>query len=383
MRVQQLSEKRFIRERGRKLAIETCYLDKDSIRDCGEGVGIIVRRHTGGKHSVASFLIDAWCRGIYDCFYATRLEDDEYEHFLDRMLHGPAQHPEEVPYEELHNWVFGAVEFAAEAGIEPHEDFAVCKYLLEDDEDERIPIIQYPFGVDGKHHLVSSDPAELSYYIPIMREHLGEGNFSWGVNPFGAPFAGQDDAEVEPEYFKESDAVCRLTLRIELAHVKPLVWRKVEVPSNMTLRAFHDVIQCVMDWYDLHLHAFRKGIDDIDETEEDRLTLGDFLRNKGDWIAYEYDFGDGWVHRISVLKDPVPSEDLSIRILGGKNAAPPEDCGGPWIYSDYLALRAAGDKKRLRMEIPDWKERFGPDRDPAYFDLEEIQYALDDCFGQE
>lgn len=66
---QQLSPERFIRERGRSIPLEKCYLDLESIKECGEGQVVIVRQHTGGKRTIGAFLIDAWCRGVRDAFY--------------------------------------------------------------------------------------------------------------------------------------------------------------------------------------------------------------------------------------------------------------------------------------------------------------------------
>ena len=110
---------------------------------------------------------------------------------MDRLLGNPVQHLEEVPYEVLHNWVFGALEYAAEAGLAPHKDFAVARYLLEDDEDERVPIIEYEFGLKGKHHLVCNSFQEFERLKPILDENLGKGNYSWGTNPYVA--GGADD----------------------------------------------------------------------------------------------------------------------------------------------------------------------------------------------
>ena len=239
---QQLSPERFIRERGRSIPVEKCYLDLESIKGCGEGQAVIVRQHKGGKRTIGAFLIDAWCRGVRDAFYVDRMEENDYEDFMDRLLGNPAQHLEEVPYEVLHNWVFGALEFAAEAGFAPHKDFAVARYLLEDDEDERIPIIEYEFGLHGKHHLVVNSFQELERLKPILDENLGKGNYSWGTNPFGVAAQDEDwdDDEEDDDWggsvdFRADEEVLRLTLRIELANVKPPVWRKVEVPSNMLL----------------------------------------------------------------------------------------------------------------------------------------------------
>ena len=43
------------------------------------------------------------------------------------------------------------------------------------------------------------------------------------------------------------------TLRIELDGSDPLIWRVVEVPTSVTLKVLHDIVQVSMDWCDYHL----------------------------------------------------------------------------------------------------------------------------------
>jgi hypothetical protein len=49
------------------------------------------------------------------------------------------------------------------------------------------------------------------------------------------------------------------TVRIELRHTSPLIWRQVEVPTSITLKVLHDVIQAVMGWFAYHLWEFTIG----------------------------------------------------------------------------------------------------------------------------
>ena len=368
-------------------------MDLDSIRECGEGQAVIVRQHKGGRRTIGAFLIDAWCRGVRDAFYMDRMEEDEYRRFMDRLLENPFQQMEEVSYEVFHNWVFGALEYAAEAGIGPHKNFAVARYLLEDDEDERIPIIEYEFGFNGKHHLVCNSIQELESLKPVLDENLGKGNYTWSTNPFSVADAESEDWDEDDDEYDDDEGlwdesmgifadeeVFRLTLRIELTNVKPPVWRKVTVPSNMPLSSFHELIQVVMGWENEHLHAFRTRKRCIQENEEFALAVGDLLEKEGSTFAYEYDFGDGWVHKITLQKmESTDPFDRAIRVLGGKGACPPEDIGGPWIYSRMVALWLSGDRKRLESEFA---ERAGllldDDFDPAYFDLEETRANVED-----
>ena len=46
------------------------------------------------------------------------------------------------------------------------------------------------------------------------------------------------------------------TLRIELLHVEPTVWRRFIVPSETKLPKFNRMLQAAMGWEGYHLHMF-------------------------------------------------------------------------------------------------------------------------------
>lgn len=46
------------------------------------------------------------------------------------------------------------------------------------------------------------------------------------------------------------------TVRIELCDTEPLIWRQVEVPTSITLKVLHDIVQITMGWLDYHLWEF-------------------------------------------------------------------------------------------------------------------------------
>ena len=49
------------------------------------------------------------------------------------------------------------------------------------------------------------------------------------------------------------------TVRIELLDTDPLIWREVEVPTSITLKVLHDIVQITMGWLDQHLWEFTIG----------------------------------------------------------------------------------------------------------------------------
>ena len=170
-------------------------------------------------------------------------------------------------------------------------------------------------------------------------------------------------------------------LEISLKGAKPPIWRRVEVDSQISLQQLHAIVQVAMGWEDNHLHVFethhgfgRIGpadleADFVDEDEAD-VPLFAVLPDEGDKMDYVYDFGDDWRHEIVVEAIVEPDEPLPApRVIKGRRACPPEDCGGLWMYEALLS----GDAP------PHVAEVFGDDpsvRDPAALDLDAINRAL-------
>ena len=166
---QPLSPEKFLREKARGLEIGKCYVSRD-MKTYGEGHVVVSRLHKGGKVSVAFYLVDIYCVGVKDSFYKLRMDEYEFEELIDRMSIDNVQ---ECSYEEAHNWVYGAVAFAEEAGIQPDKSFNLTQYMLKEDTDE-VPLMEFEFGKNGKHFLFAHNKLEASRYLPAMKEHLGD-----------------------------------------------------------------------------------------------------------------------------------------------------------------------------------------------------------------
>jgi hypothetical protein len=182
-------------------------------------------------------------------------------------------------------------------------------------------------------------------------------------------------------------------VRLDLHGAKPPVWRRLELPGDLSLPRLHDVIQAAMGWSDSHLHRFRTGHDhrspffvthfDLDEGEdgtlEDDVRLDQLVAEKGDELWYEYDFGDGWDHKL-VVEEVLNEPPSASRCSGGRMACPPEDCGGiggyeelaAWVrsgYGDDLLPQGFEDAEHGRTWLPlEWH--------PDNFDVEEANVAL-------
>ena len=155
------------------------------------------------------------------------------------------------------------------------------------------------------------------------------------------------------------------------------------MPTSITLKVLHNVIQAAMGWFDYHLWEFtigerRYGLPmDEDWGTEPRIDaakvrLREVLRPRRTTIDYLYDFGDSWEHRLTVTHIRAGDPDLSYpRYIAGEHNAPPEDCGG--IPGFYQMLDAAADPNHPdHTEAKEWLDDYVLDT----FDELPIKYAL-------
>lgn len=165
-------------------------------------------------------------------------------------------------------------------------------------------------------------------------------------------------------------------IRVDLKHSRPPIWRRLEVRSDLRLDAMHQVLQAAFGWDDYHLWRFSLGGGPFDhgnqlflcpydvhegELEDEggvpagEVRLDETMQESGDVLAYVYDYGDNWELALRLEQIlPVDPGAPWAACVDGRRAAPPEDCG---------SLRDAEDLAEVL-------------QDPAHFDLEEINEAL-------
>ncbi|MCD4817868.1 MAG: plasmid pRiA4b ORF-3 family protein [Candidatus Cloacimonetes bacterium] len=170
-------------------------------------------------------------------------------------------------------------------------------------------------------------------------------------------------------------------LKVTLVGSKPPIWRRLIVKDNIRLDQLHSVLQVSMGWFNCHLHQYIVGDSyigvpepdyDLDMIDERNFYLYDLVSNPKDFFIYEYDFGDNWGHKI-ILEKILPVDfSTTPKVIKGKKACPPEDCGGTWGYSELL--EALQDPKHEEYEsMLDW---VGEDFNPDELDIERINRYL-------
>lgn len=171
------------------------------------------------------------------------------------------------------------------------------------------------------------------------------------------------------------------TLRIELLDTDPVIWREVEIPTSITLKALHDIVQAAMGWLDYHLFEFTVGgqryglpMDEDWGTEPRKLAekvrLHEVLKPGKTVIGYTYDFGDDWEHRIIVTKVRHGEPHVAYpRYVRGERNGPPEDCGGMPGFYDLLDARADPNHPE-HANATEWLDGYDPD------ELDELQIKV-------
>jgi hypothetical protein len=134
--------------------------------------------------------------------------------------------------------------------------------------------------------------------------------------------------------------------RVFVHGISPAIWRRLLFRNDQTLADMHYTLQIVFNWSDFYLHRFhirgrvysipRICGADYHQAAQDVSLQSLQLRPKERFI-YQYNFLDWWQVEIRFEKQLDCNNAKHYPVcIGGKQAGPLEDCGGP---TGYLALR--------------------------------------------
>lgn len=157
------------------------------------------------------------------------------------------------------------------------------------------------------------------------------------------------------------------SLNIKLVGSKPKIWRTVCVNGSVTFYKLHHILQIVMRWENYHLFEFKvNDINIVFETEDysisegdrncKKITLGEIISNGIMEFYYKYDFGDSWLHYITIEEtsvEEVQNIDTPV-VLSGENQCPPEDVGGIKGYYKFLENIFFEDHDNIEYDWREW-----------------------------
>jgi Plasmid pRiA4b ORF-3-like protein len=225
---------------------------------------------------------------------------------------------------------------------------------------------------------VAADQVEdVGAYLDLLRRRMALLSDEVAAPPIKLGVAGKRRA---------SAATGRTVHRVKvtLRGARPPIWRRLEVPSGMTLLELHHSIQEAFGWLGYHLWVFSTPLGDYGVADPElghrsaaSATLDKVTRRAGDRLRYTYDFGDDWEHEIFVEEVGTAEPGLAYpRCLAGRRACPPEDCGGIWGYHELCEILAdpghPEHTDRLEWLGLESAEQFNP----AEFHLAEVNETL-------
>lgn len=188
-----------------------------------------------------------------------------------------------------------------------------------------------------------------------------------------------------------------LQFKIQIRNIqKPPVWRRIVIPANFTFNDLHLAIQESFGWENYHLYQFEKAPYDRgwkvkipDEMDNGDFFMSEVINSEQTVVSsfiqsmnlkkfvYVYDFGDDWIHDITLEKTDEDETILHPVCLAGKGACPPEDCGGPWGYENMKQLLAEAPDDEESLSYKEWMGLDDDEEyDPSYFDINEVNARL-------
>ena len=145
-------------------------------------------------------------------------------------------------------------------------------------------------------------------------------------------------------------------IKITIKGSRPPVWRRIQIPQDMTFHQLHDTIQTLFGWDWYHLHDFEIPkteirIGDLEYLDDDSI-LDEYehclfeIMNEGLRMEYTYDFGDCWVHTLLVEKE-VNMEELYPVLVKWK--------GDNFVEDAPYGTEAPFDEETVRTSLKSYK----------------------------
>ncbi|MDX5319137.1 MAG: plasmid pRiA4b ORF-3 family protein, partial [Actinomycetes bacterium] len=148
-----------------------------------------------------------------------------------------------------------------------------------------------------------------------------------------------------------------LAVRVHLAGAKPQIWRRLRLPSDLTLDRLHLVLRAAMGWEDHAAHHFQvepvegqpvaefRAVDapgDPSVPDESVVRLDEVLAEPGDRLHYLYHPGDNW-HHVIRLEHVYPVSPLQRasdpKCVEGRGTCPLEGVGGIRVWNQVRAVQ--------------------------------------------
>jgi len=151
-----------------------------SWQDQGLTPVVVARQQGPDRVMCAVYMVDLYCLGIKDVFVKMDYSLNRFERDLPQFC---ASDPIKCSVELAHEIIYGALEYAAKLGFQPHSDYHKQKAdLMLDPPDAHPHLDHVSFGKDGKPFFVAGpydNQQKIKFVLDTLRRTSGEGNFNF------------------------------------------------------------------------------------------------------------------------------------------------------------------------------------------------------------
>jgi hypothetical protein len=177
----QLFGPRTFLQHARDYPISGCWV-QEGWKETGLTPVVVARRQAPDKVLFCVCLVDTLCLGVKDAFANGDFPQKKFEKELQRICGGA---PEECSPELAHEIVYGAIEFAARFGFQPHPDFTrqMADLVLDPPGTSRLRN-KVEFGRKGKPLYVAGpndDERKINQTLNTLERTAGKGKFDYIV----------------------------------------------------------------------------------------------------------------------------------------------------------------------------------------------------------
>ncbi len=143
---------------------------------------VFITRIDRQKLIVCSYLVDYWCLGVKNALGPKKIDRHEYELLIESTAERFDEDFSKITLEQAQSIVFGAIDYAAGLGFEPHPDFAQAQPYLGPRSEQLIPI---EFGKDGKPYYINGPYDSADRIMATLNRSVGKGNYHYLIGNGG------------------------------------------------------------------------------------------------------------------------------------------------------------------------------------------------------
>ena len=162
------------------MPVHECLIPTRTLYDQGIGNVVISRKMPNGDFAAGFFLVDIFCLGVKNCFFAV-IPPGAYAQRIDRLVQEEgAEYADPARTVKL---IEDAVAYAEELGFHPHKDYFTAKGIFGSIDPSACPE-EFKFGKDGKPFYISGPNetmADSERIVGILKKNLGPGRFDYMV----------------------------------------------------------------------------------------------------------------------------------------------------------------------------------------------------------